>query len=171
MIKKNISFLIVFILLMQIPSIATSQSRITAWGEVTRYDALVVTSDEQYPAVSWFLAASIGHSVNGEKRIYITLQKFISGNPVSICEDKEPVFAKVNGQAIRFNSYCRDYEKNGKVYKETYMTPLSNKGDKYLYNSFKNSRDHITFELWGIYTPISSVGFASAWESFGGDAL
>ena len=90
---------------------------------------------------------------------------------MSFCEDKEPIYAKVNKQTIRFNSYCRDYKEKGETYKETYMTPLTNKGDKYVYDAFKKSRDYVIFELWGIYTPISSVGFSKAWEDFGGDAL
>ena len=170
-IKTNRKIWFIFTLLLQLPVIALCQSRTASWGEISRYDALVVTNDEEHSAVSWFLMASIGHSVNGEKRIYIALQKYISGNPVSFCEDKEPIYAKINEQTIRFNSYCRDYEKDGKTYKETYMTPLSNRGDEYLYNSFRKSRDHVTFELGGIYTPISSVGFSKAWEDFGGDAL
>ena len=153
------------------PIVAISQSKFSMWGEVTQYEALVVTNDEQYPDVSWFLVTSIDHSVSGEKRIYISLQKYISGKPVSICEDKDPIYAKVNGQAIRFSPFCRDYESNGEKYKETYITPLPSNGDKYLYNSFKKSSEHIIFELWGIRTPISSVGFSKAWKDFGGNAL
>ena len=171
MIKTNRKIWFIFTLLLQLPVIALCQSRTASWGEISRYNAFVLTNDEEHSAVSWFLMASIGHSVNGKKRIYIFLRKYISEKPVSFCEDKEPIIAKINNQPIRFNVFCMDYEENGEKHKEMYLTPLSINGDEYLYNSFRKSRDHVVFELWGIYTPISSVGFSKAWESFGGDAL
>lgn len=170
-IKTNRKIWFIFTLLLQLPVVAFAQQESSPWGKFAQYDAYSITSDNQYPAVSWLLVASIGHAVNGNKRIYIFLRKYISEKPVTFCENKEPVIAKINNQPIRFNVFCMDYEENGEKHKEMYLTPLSINGDEYLYNSFRKSRDHVMFELWGIYTPISSVGFSKAWEDFGGDAL
>lgn len=101
---------------------------------------------------------SIGHSKNGNQRIYITTAKTCNDIEVNY----EDIILKTNEQNVRYNKFC-----NGSF---QYITPRTDAGDRFLESEFRKE-DVVTIEFSDIVLFFDATGFNEAWDSKGGDAL
>ncbi|AYO17107.1 hypothetical protein D0812_22215 [Vibrio owensii] len=85
---------------------------------------------------------------------------------------------KVNGTNVRMNEWCtRSTIKipmgdKGKYYWYLSATPVTDRGDNYIINTFKSAKKSVAIEAsTGDKYNVSAKGFTKVWNNFGGDAL
>ena len=128
-------------------------------------------TSEKYPDVSHGVYTFVSSSVAGRQNIYVTIGKYINRREVSSCDkDKESV-ARVNGRNIKVYVYCEKYSYDDLSGKRLRITPSTEAGFNYFISSLKLSKKVVSFEFEDVYAQISSVGFSTVWNSYGGDAL
>lgn len=115
------------------------------------------------------ITVSIGHSKNGEQRLYIKPFSFDKHPRCNTYSGPDTITMTFNDQAVKMLKFCSDYTDSNSAY-YTY-TPATEKGLLFIVNLFKTSTTPIklTFDGDTVYVPVR--GFTRAWNSSGGNAI
>lgn len=169
------------IVLLAAPSYATTIISVTSWesGEGSAY--VFYKKDGSDTKRAFY--SSVGHSKEGEQRIYFNIDNDFSTSINEYANPSSPLYSfhlrntsKPNSKTMVFDGQAVKMVGFSKTYADTYnsyysYTPETNKGHAYLINLFKKATSPIKVEFDGetIYFPVK--GFTKKWNTTGGDAI
>ncbi len=155
-----------------LPSFATTQISSLDWNE-TQIKGGKATGGVVYKGAysnhEKLFYAEIGHSTYGEQRIYLTNGYLSEKDICKFTYMSNNITMNFNGQAVKMFRWCKKSSNSNQNYYQ--YTPQTKRGDAYLVNLFKQSKQpvKVQFDDETLYIPVK--GFTRVWNSAGGNAI
>ncbi len=163
---KNLKYIYLTLLLVPFLSLANNSGFTQLEGWASNGNAIYASKDS-----GQILYFAVNHSKDGSQRLYIEYaivndeEELVS--TCSVESDSETVVITINGQPVKFISFCSE---SGSDSWYQSMTAQSAAGRDFVINAFKTSKT-VSISTPAYKLEVSAKGFTKVWDNTGGDAL
>ena len=151
-------------------SFATTINITLPWGGTDGGLGTGLSYTPQYSEDTKYFNAYVGHSKNGEQRVYFA-DAYAARSQNCTYESRIPDSTTIiiDNQAVKMSRWCKKFADANKYYYE--YTPETTRGHNYVVNLLKTSTSPVKIQLNNdtLYLPV--MGFTKIWNSAGGNAI